>query len=252
LGQRVSRTTAERPAWFWPLLGLVFVAAIVLALLTPPIWNRLTNADSVDPEAVAFASPTVGMPTVLGDSDADGLSDEQEALLGTENTRADTDGDGLLDGEEVLVYGSNPAAADSDGDGAPDGVEVTAGTLPTDPGSVSPLAPSPVADPAPGITVTEAMTVTATPTLPSGPVLIVAPAEGQTAVPIRTGPGERYGVVVDVPGGTAVLMVRRVPDNSWYSIELADGARGWLPAAQTIVPETTNIAAVPTFVPPQQ
>jgi len=41
----------------------------------------------------------------------------------------DTDGDGLTDVQEAAL-GTNPLLADSDGDGAPDGVEVTAGTNP--------------------------------------------------------------------------------------------------------------------------
>jgi uncharacterized protein YraI len=132
-----------------------------------------------------------------------------------------------------------------------DGSEVAQGTLPTDPGSFNTPASGQATDPAAPLTVTATIMVTATPALPPGPVLVITAAEGQTAVPVRTGPGERYGVVVDVPGGTTALLVRRIPDNSWYSIELAGGARGWLPAAQATVPETTNIAAVPTFVSPQ-
>jgi hypothetical protein len=232
-------------------LGAVVIAAVALAFMASAAWNRLTNSDRVEATGVAevtVASPTVELPEAAGDSDADGLSDGQETLLGTEVTSADTDGDGLLDGEEVLVYGTNPAATDSDGDGMPDGSEVAQGSPPTDPGGFNP----PVADPVAPITATETITVTATPALPPGPVLIVTAVEGQPAVPIRTGPGERYAVVVDVPDGSAVLLVRRVPDNSWYSIELTGGTRGWLPAGQATVPETTNVAAVPTFVPPQQ
>lgn len=42
------------------------------------------------------------------DSDGDGLSDEKEAMLGTDPNKVDTDGDGLSDGDEVLVYDTNP------------------------------------------------------------------------------------------------------------------------------------------------
>ncbi len=57
-----------------------------------------------------------------GDCDGDGLTDSQEAALGTDPTVADTDGDGLVDGEEA-AWGSDPTDADSDGDGVPDGAE---------------------------------------------------------------------------------------------------------------------------------
>jgi hypothetical protein len=46
----------------------------------------------------------------------------------------DTDGDGLTDAEEA-VLGTNPNVADTDQDGQPDGAEVDAGTDPLDSGS---------------------------------------------------------------------------------------------------------------------
>ena len=87
------------------------------------------------------------------DSDGDGLTDDQEAELGTDPDNRDTDGDGaadgwehhhgwdpldddtdddgLLDGEEKDL-GSDPLNADSDGDGYLDGDEVTEGSDPLD------------------------------------------------------------------------------------------------------------------------
>ncbi len=66
------------------------------------------------------------------DSDGDGLSDEEEARLGTDPNNPDTDGDGLLDGEEVYEYETDPTKADTDGGGIPDGVEVRNGADPLD------------------------------------------------------------------------------------------------------------------------
>jgi hypothetical protein len=57
------------------------------------------------------------------DRDGDGLSDNEEATLGTDPARADTDGDGLQDGEEV-AGGTDPTQGDTDGDGIPDGQEI--------------------------------------------------------------------------------------------------------------------------------
>jgi hypothetical protein len=59
------------------------------------------------------------------DIDGDGLSNTQEAALGTDPRKPDTDGDGLTDGAEVNTYGTNPLLADTDGDGLTDGQEVT-------------------------------------------------------------------------------------------------------------------------------
>src|SRR5262249_51696376 len=50
------------------------------------------------------------------DTDADGLSDLQEAFLATNPTNPDTDHDQLSDGDEVFVYHTNPSNSDSDYD----------------------------------------------------------------------------------------------------------------------------------------
>src|SRR6478735_7435387 len=48
------------------------------------------------------------------DSDGDGLTNSQEAGLGTNPNNPDTDADGLSDGAEVNTHGTNPLAADTD------------------------------------------------------------------------------------------------------------------------------------------
>ncbi len=58
------------------------------------------------------------------DSDGDGLTDEEEAALGTDPFNWDTDGDGLSDGDEVKKYGTDPLNPDTDFDGLTDGQEV--------------------------------------------------------------------------------------------------------------------------------
>lgn len=55
------------------------------------------------------------------DSDYDGLSDSQEASLGTDPNNSDSDDDGISDGEEVNVTSTNPLHPDSNGDGYCDG-----------------------------------------------------------------------------------------------------------------------------------
>jgi hypothetical protein len=74
-------------------------------------------------------------PTVL-DSDQDGLTDEEENILGTDINNIDTDGDGLFDREEVKVYKTNPLVVDTDGDGYSDGDEVKNGYNPTGAGKL--------------------------------------------------------------------------------------------------------------------
>lgn len=68
------------------------------------------------------------------DSDNDGLTDEQELVLGTDPYNPDTDGDALNDGQEVNTYGTDPLNPDTDADGLTDGQEVFFhGTMPLNP-----------------------------------------------------------------------------------------------------------------------
>lgn len=67
---------------------------------------------------------------VITDTDGDGLTDEEEAKLGTSPNNVDTDGDGLSDREEINVYKTDPLNPDTDNDGYSDGVEVKGGYNP--------------------------------------------------------------------------------------------------------------------------
>lgn len=58
------------------------------------------------------------------DLDCDGLTDADEASLGTNPGNPDTDGDGLPDGLEVHTLHTNPLLADTDGDGCGDRKEL--------------------------------------------------------------------------------------------------------------------------------
>ena len=66
------------------------------------------------------------------DADTDGLSNLAEYQAQTSPTAADTDADGLSDQQELNVYQTNPLIADGDGDGYSDGEEVAQGTDPND------------------------------------------------------------------------------------------------------------------------
>ena len=64
-------------------------------------------AGSTDPGITQVDRFTVVAPSSAADTDGDGLSDAQEALLGTDPLNPDTDGDGFSDGAEV-ASGSDP------------------------------------------------------------------------------------------------------------------------------------------------
>ena len=75
---------------------------------------------------------------IPADTDGDGLTDEEEAVIGTDPLNPDTDGDGITDGDEVNIYGTDPLDADTDDDGISDGEEIVPGvdgyvTNPLDP-----------------------------------------------------------------------------------------------------------------------
>ncbi|MEM9478414.1 MAG: hypothetical protein AAGA58_02000 [Verrucomicrobiota bacterium] len=72
------------------------------------------------------------------DTDGDGLSNTEEAALGTDPEDRDTDNDGLNDNREVNTTNTDPLDADSDDDGLDDGDEINGftfngGTYTTDP-----------------------------------------------------------------------------------------------------------------------
>jgi hypothetical protein len=73
----------------------------------------------------------VGCANAGPDTDGDGLTDDEEAELGTDPEKADSDDDGLSDGYEVEL-GTDPLDEDSDSDGVSDGDEVEVGTDPLD------------------------------------------------------------------------------------------------------------------------
>ncbi len=66
----------------------------------------------------------------IQDTDQDGLSDQEEKILGTNIYSIDSDNDGLFDREEVKTYKTDPLNPDTDGDGYKDGEEVKNGYNP--------------------------------------------------------------------------------------------------------------------------
>lgn len=67
------------------------------------------------------SEPVVEEPV---DTDGDGLTDAEEAELGTDSNSADSDGDGLTDADEINTHNTDPLNSDTDGDGLNDGDEV--------------------------------------------------------------------------------------------------------------------------------
>lgn len=85
-----------------------------------------SSGDSDQPFGVAPGQ----FPDLPPDKDADGLSDAEEELHGTNPLSSDTDGDSLYDREEVKVWKTDPTNVDTDGDGFQDGEEISQGFNP--------------------------------------------------------------------------------------------------------------------------
>ena len=78
-----------------------------------------------------------GTPDGEEDTDGDGLTNLEEAVLRTSLNSPDSDGDGLRDGDE-LAFGANPLDHDTDNDGFGDNEEAAEGSDPADADSLPP------------------------------------------------------------------------------------------------------------------
>lgn len=110
--------------------------------------QSLYGVASAPPLAPSVPTDNAPPPSADNDSDNDGISDQDEALVtGTDPKNSDSDNDGLGDGVEVLNR-MNPLDPDMDRDGVSDGQEVANGTDPLFPqqADVSPELENDVSD----------------------------------------------------------------------------------------------------------
>lgn len=104
---------------------------------TPEATPLPATPTPTQPPATPTPAPSTPAPEptadVALDSDGDGLTDVEEANLGTGPENPDTDEDGIFDGDEITVWGSDPLNLDTDGDLLYDGGELLYGTGILDP-----------------------------------------------------------------------------------------------------------------------
>lgn len=128
-----------------------FVGAELPQAATPVPATPEATAVPATPEPTAVPAtpePTAVPPTAVPptpvpptpeptadptDTDGDGLTDAEEAALGTDPANPDTDDDGISDGDEVNVHMTDPLNSDTDGDNFYDGGELIRGTDPNNP-----------------------------------------------------------------------------------------------------------------------
>lgn len=99
-------------------------------LIADPRTTTPVNGSGPEVQEAGTIPQSVSAPDPFSiDTDGDGLSDGDEAILGTSPISADTDGDTIPDAAEG-GYGTDPRIADTDVDGLSDGREIELGTHP--------------------------------------------------------------------------------------------------------------------------
>ena len=113
----------------WISVVVFFLAVVLVAFFLISRERRaLPLPTGIPPRVEDVPRPTVD--PIPQDRDRDGLTNEEEAALGTSETEFDTDFDGLSDVDEIRVWQTDPKKFDTDGDGYGDGVEVIRGFNP--------------------------------------------------------------------------------------------------------------------------
>jgi hypothetical protein len=107
------------PNWLivFSVAALFICVALTLCIGTQAItWSNAQGTANVEGTATTLAG---------SDADGDGLTYLEERTLGTSPDVSDTDADDLTDWQEARQFGTNPRSRDSDNDTVPDGFEAT-------------------------------------------------------------------------------------------------------------------------------
>ncbi len=231
-----------------PLQGGAPASPTPLATFTP---TALDTGGAVDPNDVDGDGLTndreavVGSNPTLADTDGDGLDDRAEVFeTGTQPNNRDSDGDGLSDGDEVLIYQTSPRNRDSDNDGIDDATEISQGSNPL----VAELASvtQAVQTLAPTELPTLAAPATETPIPTAVPTAIIGVADTPTPV-APTATTVPTAVPTDVPTTeptvepTTAVTVAPIPTNTPTLMPATDVPTA-IPASPTPVETPTLIA----------
>ncbi|MDR1949463.1 MAG: SUMF1/EgtB/PvdO family nonheme iron enzyme [Spirochaetaceae bacterium] len=128
----------KRKALFTVVLGCLAAAGLIL-VGCPALHEQYSMPGQGGSGSDAGGTSATGKPIPGGggsglgglkDSDGDGISDSDEAALGTNPHNPDSDGDGLSDGDEINQWHTDPNDPDTDGDDWDDKWEIGHGTNP--------------------------------------------------------------------------------------------------------------------------
>ena len=120
------------------IVCILVVAGLMYLFIVRPILDRnnalYTVTPASDTKETSTVSTTRDVQSVpvwyTTDKDGDGISDEEEKKLGTNEWEPDTDSDGISDRTEIEKLGTDPTNPDTDGDGYWDGEELINGYNP--------------------------------------------------------------------------------------------------------------------------
>jgi formylglycine-generating enzyme required for sulfatase activity len=108
---------------------------------------------------------------------------------------------------------------------------------------------TPTATHEPTVTATLQPTDTPTPQPPTEtPTPLPDAVVGEMDLRLRTGPGTNYDIVLAYPPGTALTVLGRNDDSSWFQVEAPDGSVGWMFASLlniNITPASVAVAEIP-------
>lgn len=108
---------------------LLTASLLLLATACGDVKDNTADADSDGDGLTDAEEADLGTDPQAADSDGDGIDDADEIDMGLDPLDEDSDGDGLSDAEED-EYGLDPLNDDYDGDGVLDGVEIEYGSKP--------------------------------------------------------------------------------------------------------------------------
>ncbi|HYO88698.1 MAG TPA: FHA domain-containing protein, partial [Candidatus Limnocylindrales bacterium] len=260
-GQQAQRLTAELvnpallPPWLLGLMGLStagIMAMAINAVRNIDLSNQQATAtiQVIDMSATPMAIAATQTAIALSDPDSDGLTNAQEAELGTDPDNPDTDGDGLIDGLERVPNACDPLKRDTDGDTLTDGAEVGTGDTVVSycdvqdsdgDGARDDVDPSPLtvatATPSPEPTAAPNECLDAPPIQLSAPsiarvTLADGSGVGNQPVRIRVDPGTGNRQIDQIPVGQTMRVLEGPQCGSdgrlrWWFVEW-NGVQGWV------------------------
>lgn len=120
VGPQTPASTPESSGSRPLLLGVIVVVIFAVGLV---VWLRTRDGgEAVTPQGAprpavtnsqdVATSPETQTVTEVADQDRDNLPDADESRLGTDPQKSDTDGDGISDFEEAVLRRTNPLKAD--------------------------------------------------------------------------------------------------------------------------------------------